>query len=125
MAALINNRYNFIINGKSYAAKSMKYDWESLATEDSGRTLDGTMHIYWVKPNIRKLEIVMPPCTEDTIYSIINAVQGKQYNITYYDPAYKSTRTIYVYTSNASADMYNGVVMNGLWQDFSFNAIEV
>ena len=67
----------------------------------------------------------MPPCQEDTIQQIINLVQGQEYNLTYYDPAFGGQRTIYVYTSNASADMYSGVVMNGLWQNFEFHAIEV
>ena len=30
-----------------------------------------------------------------------------------------------MYTSNASTDWYSGVVMNGLLQDVSFNAIEL
>jgi hypothetical protein len=29
------------------------------------------------------------------------------------------------YTSNSHADMYSGVIKNGLWINFAFNAIEV
>lgn len=125
MAGLINQKYSFAINGQYFQAQQMKFNWESIASEDSGRTLDGVMHIYWLLRKIRKIEITMPPCQEDKIAQIINLVQGKEYNLTYYDPAIGGQRTIYVYTSNASADMYSGVVMNGLWQGFEFHAIEI
>lgn len=76
-----------ISNLRYFKAKSIKYNWESLASEDSGRTLDGIMHIYWVLRKIRKLEIEMAPCTQETIQNILEIVQGQEYDIYYYDPA--------------------------------------
>jgi hypothetical protein len=105
---------SFTIGGANYKAKSIKYNWESLASEDSGRTLDGVMHINWIFSNIRKLEIVMPPCDASTIQSIINKVQGKEYSMSYFDPAYGGTVSKTFYTSNSHADMYSGVIKNGL-----------
>ena len=35
----------FIINGAEFKAKSIAPSFDSLATEDSGRTDDGVMHI--------------------------------------------------------------------------------
>lgn len=67
----------------------------------------------------------MPPCTYETIYQIINIVQGREYYIEYFDPAVGTWVSRRVYTSNAASDMYNGIVMNGLWQDFEFHAIEL
>jgi len=81
MASLVNGK-NFSINGVDYYAKDIHYGWESLASEDSGRTLDGVMRTYWVKPNLRKFEIILPPTTGDVISSVVSAVQGKDYNIT-------------------------------------------
>lgn len=46
MAGLINGKYSFAINGQYFQAQQMKFGWESIASEDSGRTLDGVMHIY-------------------------------------------------------------------------------
>lgn len=114
-----------ISNMHYFKAKNMHYGWESIASEDSGRTLDGVMHIYWLLRNIRKIEIVMPPCTYETIQEIMSIVQGKEYDIYFFDPAVGTWTMRYVYTSNASSDMYNGIVMNGLWQDFEFHAIEL
>ena len=119
------DKHTFYINGHAFVAQKMKFGWNSLATEDSGRTLDGVMHINWVFRNTRKIEIIMAPCEDNVISEIINLVQGKEYSLTYYDPSIRDRRTIYVYTSNASADFYSGVVHNGIWRDFEFHAIEI
>ena len=107
---------NFIIDGVEFRTKSLKVNFESLASEDSGRTDDGTMNINWVLSRIRKIEIEMPPCTTEEAARI--------YNITYFDPLANRELTKEVYTSNSSADCYSGVLRNGLWQGISFNAIE-
>lgn len=131
MSALIDNLGNsFAVsaNGTTYEAfpaQAMKYSWESLASDDSGRTLDGVMHIYWVKRNLKKIEITLPPCQEEIIYDLIPIIQGKEYYLQYYAPDEKSIKTIHCYTSSVGADMYSGVVMNGLWQNFTFSAIEL
>lgn len=83
------------------------------------------MHIYWVLNRIRKINIVMPPCTYETIMSILNDVQGKTYILEYYDPAINGVRNIEVYTSNAKSDIYSGVVKGGLYTGFEFHAIEI
>ena len=44
----------FIINGTQFRAKSIAPSFDSLATEDSGRTEDGVMHIWWIKNKLRK-----------------------------------------------------------------------
>ena len=108
-----------------FKAKSIKYNWESIASEDSGRTLDGVMHIYWLLRNIRKIEIVMPPTTYGDIKEIMSIVQGREYYITFFDPSTGSWIEKYVYTSNANSEMYSGVVLNGLYQGFEFHAIEL
>ena len=107
-----------------FVAKDIHEDWESLASEDSGRTLDGVMHIYWVKPNLKKFEIVMPPCSAETIRRIIELVQGKEYYLSIFDPS-EGDKTYHVYTSNAKADMYSGVIRDGLYENFEFHAIEI
>jgi hypothetical protein len=52
-------------------------------------------------------------------------VQGQEYYITYQDPTTNRERRVKVYTSNSSTDIYSGVVRNGLYQGFTFNAIEL
>ena len=123
--ALISQGH-FQINGdKQFVAKSLRVGFESLAGEDSGRTDDGVMRINWVFRRIRKVEIEMPPMTSAKVAELLGLVQGQEYSLTYYDPLDNVERTIEVYTSNSKSELYSGIVVNGLWQGVSFNAIEL
>lgn len=66
-----------------FAPMSMKPSVDSLATEDSGRSDDGIMHIYYVLDRIRKLEITLRPDTTDKISAILNKVVGRFYYLTF------------------------------------------
>ena len=121
----LTSKGHFKVNGKEYVAKSIKVDLESLASEDSGRTDNGVMHINWILKKIRKVQIELPPSTPDVFAPLLNAVQGQIYLLTYFDPMDNSEKTINAYTSKGSSSLYSGVLYNGLWQGTQFNAIEV
>jgi len=129
MANSLIGGYNFAIstdgqNWTFFKAKEIKEGFESLASEDSGRTLDGVMHIYWVRRKLRKVEVVMPPQTSANLNTLTNLVQGQEYYFRFWSLNGGDT-TFHAYTSNAAADMYSGVVHNGLWEGFEFHAIEL
>lgn len=71
------------VNAIQFAPMSMKPSVDSLATEDSGRSDDGIMHIYYVLDRIRKLEITLRPDTTENISVILNKVVGRNYYITF------------------------------------------
>lgn len=121
----LTSKGHFMVNGKEFAAKSINVNFESLSGDDSGRTSDGVMHIYWIFRKIRKIEIEMPPCSSAEASEILFLVQGQEYNLTYFDPLYNAEKTIKVYTSNSKSELYNGIIINGMWQGISFNAIEL
>ena len=121
----LTSKGHFKVNGKEYVAKSIKVDLESLASEDSGRTDNGVMHINWILKKIRKVQIELPPSTPDIFAPLLNAVQGQIYLLTYFDPMDNSEKTINAYTSTSSSELYSGVLYNGLWQGIQFNAIQV
>lgn len=122
----LTSKGHFIINGLyEFKAKSLKVNYESLAGPNSGRTSAGNMVIDWIYRRIRKLEIEMAPSTASDINTLLALVQGQEYTITYFDPLENAEKSIGVYTSNSSGDMYSGVIRNGLWQGVSFNAIEI
>lgn len=121
----LTSKGHFKVNGTEYLAKSIKVDLESLASEDSGRTDDGVMHINWILRKIRKVFIEMPPSTTANIAPLLAAVQGQTYSLTYFDPLANAEKTITAYTSKGSSSLYSGVLYNGLWQGTQFNAIEV
>ena len=121
----LTSKGHFKVNGTEYLAKSIKVDLESLASEDSGRTDDGVMHINWVLKKIRKVFIEMPPSTTADIAPLLSAVQGQTYSLTYFDPLDNAEKTITAYTSKGSSSLYSGILYNGLWQGTQFNAIEL
>lgn len=122
----LTNKGNFIINNKyEFSPKSLNLKYESLASENSGRTQDGVMNIYWIFNKIRKLEIELAPCTSAEVARVFSLVQGQEYYITYWDVNEDQEKTIFVYTSNSSADCYSGYVRHGLYQGAKFNAIEI
>lgn len=114
-----------INNSQEFDVKNINPRWESIQTANSGRSDDGVMHIFWVKRKVRKLEITLPPSTASQVNAVLSLVQGQEYTLTYFDPLANAEKTINVYTSNSSANMYSGVLYNGLWQDVTFNAIEL
>ena len=112
---------------KQFAPKSLQETFDSLATEDSGRTDSGKMWIDWVLKRTRKLEIELPPyLVSDTRYNwILDKVLGRTLYVIYFDIVTNAEKTINVYCSNGSGDWYSGVVHNGLLQGVSFNLIEI
>lgn len=123
----LTTKGHFKIGSTEYVAKSIKVDYESLASEESGRTDDGVMHIDMIKKKLRKVEIEMPPIKEADLAtkSPLSLVQGQIYNMTFYDPLSHSEITVSMYTGNSKSDCYSGVLYNGLWQGIAFNAIDM
>lgn len=115
----------FKINGKSITScQSCTVQFESLAGPNSGRTDDGVMHIDWIWQIIRKVNIKLPPMSQNEIERIMALVQGQEYDLTYLDPI-KGIHTIHCYTSNSSAECKSGILYGGLWLGAAFNAIEL
>ena len=123
--AVLTGKGNFKIGNTEYKPKSLKVTYDSLATANSGRSDNGTMHITWARTNIRKIEIEMPPMTISAASALLAAVSGQTYNITIHDPKSNAEAQISVYTSNSQADCYSGVLHGGLYQGLQFSAIEV
>lgn len=108
-----------------FSCSKLTSTWESLADENSGRDDTGYMHINWLYQRIRKIGVTMPPSTSEQINKLLSLVQGRTYFITYWDALSNKERTSEVYTANSSAEMYSAVIKDGLWQDVTFNAIEL
>lgn len=121
----LTNKGNFIVDGYEWKPKALKVNYESLQGPNTGRADNGVLHIDWVLRRVHKLEITMPPMASNDYYRLLQSVQGKEYSITYFDPLENKEKTIRVYTSNSSAEWYNGVILNGLFNGLTFNAIEL
>lgn len=121
----LDQNYKYV----EFPAKKITPQFSSLATSDSGRSMDGVLHIAWIKKKLRKWEIEVPPVynNDNLLKDLIELVQGEEYYITIYDLKENqiTTNAVHCYTSTSSADMYSGVVRDGIIIGFKFNAIEM
>lgn len=112
------------INNIEYDVKSCKVEIAGLEADDSGRTDDGVYHYNYIYNRGRKITIQLVPTTQDTVAALLNAVAGKTYNLTYYDPI-AGEKTIQAHTKSTSGSLYSGVLLNGLWSGVSFKAEQI
>ena len=121
----LRSKGNFKIGSTEYSPKSLSITYDSLATSNSGRSDNGTMNITWVRQNIRKVEVTMPPMKPAALAALLGAVSGKKYNMTFHDVRTNAEVTVQMYTSNSKGECYNGVLYGGLYEGVTFSAIEV
>lgn len=112
------------INNIEYDVKSCKVEITGLEADDSGRTDDGVYHYNYIYNRGRKITIQLVPTTQATVAALLNAVAGKTYNLTYYDPI-AGEKTIQAHTKSTSGSLYSGVLLNGLWSGVSFKAEQI
>lgn len=109
-----------------FTPKSLSPQYESLASPDSGRVDSGEMVIVeWLQRKLVKLQVELPPfIIGDTRYSsILNMVQGQEFQCTFYDLLSNTEKTINAYTSNSSGNWYSGIISDGIVQGITFNII--
>ena len=112
------------INNIEYDVKSCKVEIAGLEADDSGRTDDGVYHYNYIYNRGRKITIQLVPTTQEIVAALLNAVTGKTYNLTYYDPI-AGEKTIQAHTKSTSGSLYSGVLLNGLWSGVSFKAEQI
>ena len=112
------------INNIEYDVKSCKVEIAGLEADDIGRTDDGVYHYNYIYNRGRKITIQLVPTTQETVAALLNAVAGKTYNLTYYDPI-AGEKTIQAHTKSTSGSLYSGVLLNGLWSGVSFKAEQI
>lgn len=106
-------------------AADIKAQRNSVASEDSGRTEDGYMHITWVRPDVVKISMVWKALTGNELQTLINLIQGKEFTLTYREFGTDKTANVYVAEVNytcKSQKLFSSE--GGLYVDISANAIE-
>ena len=112
------------INNIEYDVKSCKVEIAGFEADDSGRTDDGVYHYNYIYNRGRNITIQLVPTTQEIVAAVLNAVTGKTYNLTYYDPI-AGEKTIQAHTKSTSGSLYSGVLLNGLWSGVSFKAEQI
>lgn len=110
------------LNGVAVAAPvSLQVSLQDLDAETSGRNIKGQMMRDRIAGGKRKINIKWGPLTGSEIGTILNAVSGVFFSVSYPDPI-SGQKTITAYVGDRSAALLN--YATGRWLDLSFNLIE-
>lgn len=113
------------INGVTMPEPSaLEWSLQDLSTEDSGRTLDGTMFKDKVSQK-RKLSCEWPPMKWSEISTLLTAVnQSVMMSVTYPDAMSGQYETRTFYVGDRTAPVKRLIAGNELWDRTSFDFIE-
>lgn len=111
----------------TFYPKALKIEAESVASNATGRTSTGDMYVSYLKSNLRKLSVTLPPypITDDTYKNILHGVVGRVSVVEYYDIYTHASRKTKMYCSSADGEYYSGVNCGGIIQGAAFNLIEM
>lgn len=122
-------------------APNITIEHTNVASADSGRTEDGTMHITWVRRDVRKVNLTYNAISGYEKAVMEALMQGKEFWFRYLDPhtdsvtysngAYSftaaSVESFYGYTGESKYQEYSSVHRaneGGIYTNFSINVIE-
>ena len=100
----------------------------NVAGEDSGRDENGTMHIIWIRKDVRKVSMKWHSLTGKEVEAIRNLMQGQEYKFDYYDAGAQSIAKAYTGDNDYSIHAYHPKIyedQGGLYVDFSIDAVEL
>lgn len=95
----------------------------SIASESSGRTEDGVMHIEWLRSNVYKKGLKYSLMTGAELEYMIELMQGKVFNFTC--PHGTGTKTFEGYTSEINSTLYTEFQGVLIYKDVTINVIEM
>ena len=99
-----------------------KIEHSNVAGSDSGRDESGTMHIDWVRRDVRKIFLVYNAITGSEVDTLLSLMQGKEFQFTFLEG--NSTQTISAYVGECSYESYTYHGTEKIYTKFSMNVIE-
>lgn len=121
----VSNKGHFYIDTDNhFVASGLTIKYKSLLSPNSGMTADGVSHLEWIMSKKREIEITMPPMTAAQVSALYSLVQGREYTLSFYDPI-EGDVDIACYTENTQAQLYSGIISNGLYIGVAFVAKEI
>ena len=68
----------------------------AILSQDTGQTEDGHNHLSWVRRDVVSVDMVWKALTGNEVTTLINLMQGKAFNLTYYEGGNESVAEVYV-----------------------------
>lgn len=108
----------------SHLVKSMKIDYETLVSDNSGRNANGDTVIDIINRKV-KLNIGFRAMDQTEMALLLNAIGGYVVNVTYRDAKTNADKTVTCYTGTPSPDYYFILANKVLYKEMSLNFIEL
>lgn len=104
--------------------RSMKVDYETLVSDNSGRNANGDTVIDVINKKV-KLEIVFRPMESDDMAKLLAAIEDYVIDVTYRDAKTNSNKTITCYTGTPEPDYYFIHNNRVLYKEMGLNFIQL
>ena len=96
----------------------------NVVSPDSGRDESGLMHIFWARRDVRKVLLVYNAITATELTYMMNLMQGKEFDFTFYDQGTIQTFHGYVGESKYEFFSYSDLYEQPVYTNFKINVIE-
>lgn len=99
-----------------------QYDLQDVSSPDAGRSEDGTMWKLRITQKV-KIELAWSNLQTAQVAEVLNAFNAEYISVTYLDAKSGSFQTKKFYVGDRTSPLYNSKL--GVWENVSFNIIEV
>ena len=100
-----------------------KVEHSNVTGSSTGRDESGTMHIDWVRRDVRKVYLTYNLITATELTTMMNLMQGKEFTFKFYDQG--SVQTMSAYAGESSYEFYTYSGSEVVYKNFSINVIEL
>ena len=100
-----------------------KIEHSNVAGSSSGRDETGVMHIDWVRRDVRKVYLTYKAMTGAELNTLMNLMQGKEFQFTFLED--NATYTMNAYVGECSYESYSYGIGDKVYTNVSINVIEM
>lgn len=113
------------INGEdfSYLVSGLKVGFETLVSDDSGRTAAGNTVVDVINKK-DKVYVTLRHTTQEEMQSFLNAIEDFVVNISYLNPRTQTIKTIEAYTGTPEPEYYS-ISNKTIYKPLSLNFVEL
>lgn len=120
---LDTNGYWMVGNSHIYIPSTpCKIERSNVVGSSSGRDESGVMHIYWVRRDVRKINLHYNAITGTELAYMEGLMQGKEFQFTFLQD--NSTQTINAYAGESSYEHYSYALGDKIYQNYEIHIIE-
>ena len=97
----------------------------NVTAAETGRDENGDMHIFWLRTDVRKVLLTYNAISASELATMMNLMQGKEFDFTFYDQG--TVQTIHGYVGESKYEFYSyssDLYDEPVYTNFKINIIE-